>query len=33
VVISLKEKEKKDLQINDKITTFEESNATVFWPD
>lgn len=33
IIINLKEKEKKDLKINDKITTFNESNATVFWPD
>lgn len=32
-IINLKEKDKKDLKVNDKITTFENSNATIFWPD
>lgn len=32
-IVSLKENEKKVLEINDKIRTFDESSATVFWPD
>lgn len=32
-VITLKQNEKSDLIANDKIRTFNESNATIFWPD